>query len=231
MKDVGNLSDIGNYTSCPLCLSDVDHIYHEAKEKSYGQMQFRKYYQCSHCSLVFLAPELRLNSSDEKKRYLEHNNNPDDPRYLDFLMQSWMALEPFLKKEVKGLDMGCGPNPVLANYIVQQGYEMDHYDPYFYPNDITGKTYDFITCTEVIEHVYDLYTFFKKLKKLLVSGGHLALMTDLLHEGVDFKKWYYRQDNTHICFFQKKTLNYIEGNMNMKLIKEKNNRVIIFKKL
>ena len=36
------------------------------------------------------------------------------------------------------------------------GYIMDVYDPYFFPKKtISSKPYDFISCTEVLEHVFD----------------------------------------------------------------------------
>ena len=55
-----------------------------------------------------------------------------------------------------GLDFGCGPGPALANMMQSDGYEMEIYDPFFFPNkDALSKKYDFITCTETAEHFFN----------------------------------------------------------------------------
>ena len=34
-------------------------------------------------------------------------------------------------------------------------------------------------------------------------------MTNLHHERLEFDKWYYKDDATHVCFFSKKTFEWI----------------------
>ena len=71
--------------------------------------------------------------------------------------------------------------------------------------------YDFITCTEVIEHVHEPFRVFEKLFNLLVPGGVLALMTGICDADIEreFSGWHYHRDCTHICFYRPQTLDWI----------------------
>jgi len=37
----------------------------------------------------------------------------------------------------------------------------------------------------------------------------LAVMTKMIHNKIDFKSWYYKDDPTHICFFSQTTMKYL----------------------
>ena len=87
---------------------------------------------------------------------------------------------------------------------------MDLYDPFFFPNkDIFYKKYDFITCTEAVEHFFDPYKEFNVLDGLLVSGGWLGVMTCFLTDEELFGNWHYRRDPTHVVFYAEKTFEVI----------------------
>ena len=200
--------------SCGLCKSHNVDKYQYFTEKSFGGVAPRLYWRCHGCDLIFLDPSMRLSRVEEKSRYMEHENSVGDPRYVGFLKQLWAPMErymeEFLEKGALGLDFGCGPGPALHQMARQAGYKMDLYDPYFYPFPLPQKaTYDFITCTEVVEHLAKPQRGWNQLRGLLNAGGLLGVMTQLYDDVKDFKCWPYRRDDTHISFYSRKTFKYI----------------------
>jgi hypothetical protein len=149
---------------------------------------------------------------DEKKRYQQHNNDVGDPRYQQFVAPVVSKVEERFKPGHKGLDYGAGTGPVAARILKDKGYSVKLYDPYFYNNpDLLQKKYDFIICCEVIEHFNDPVREFRRLKSILKNGGALFCMTDLYSKDIDFKNWYYKNDPTHVFFYQQKTLMQIKS--------------------
>ena len=68
--------------------------------------------------------------------------------------------------------------------LEEQGYRMSLYDPFFAPSpDALERRYDFITCTETVEHFYQPGKEFRRLDRLLRSGGWLGVMTEMLEPG------------------------------------------------
>lgn len=188
------------------------------------------YLHCDNCDLVFVKPEERLTPSEEKKRYDQHENNPDDERYREFLNQLFEPLNNLLPPQSPGLDYGSGPGPTLSIMFEEAGHPMDIYDP-FYANDpyVFKKTFQFITSTETVEHFYNPRDEFRKLWKMLTPGGYLGLMTLLRPTHKPFKKWHYINDDTHVSLYSKKTFKWLaqEWNANLTFY---GNRVILFQK-
>ena len=54
-----------------------------------------------------------------------------------------------------------------------------------------NRTYDFITCTETVEHFTDPCTELQRFDILLRPGGWLGVMTGMLDSWDDFPSWYY----------------------------------------
>ncbi|MEI4850515.1 class I SAM-dependent methyltransferase, partial [Klebsiella pneumoniae] len=78
----------------------------------------------------------------------------------------------------RGLDFGCGPGPALATMLREAGMDMALFDPFFYPQaSVLERQYDFITCTEVVEHLHRPAEVFRQLDRLLAPGGWLGVMT------------------------------------------------------
>ena len=173
--------------TCPLCFSE--------KNSKFHQDDFRKYHQCINCRFVFVPFKYHLSASEEKERYDSHNNNPKDPRYRDFLSQLTNPLNDLISDGSLGLDFGCGPGPTLSVMLEEQGYSVELYDKY-YANDhsVLDKEFDFITLTEVLEHLYDPIFELERLTSILKPMGVLAIMTQTLTKDVDFKTWYYKND-------------------------------------
>jgi 2-polyprenyl-3-methyl-5-hydroxy-6-metoxy-1,4-benzoquinol methylase len=115
-----------------------------------------------------------------------------------------------LKPEQKGLDFGCGPGPALSEMMKEAGYDMEVYDPFYFNNPVVlDKKYDFITSTEVVEHLQNPGEVFSGLFNMLKPGSYLGLMTKLVLNFEAFKNWHYIHDLTHICFYSPETFHHL----------------------
>jgi SAM-dependent methyltransferase len=188
---------------CPLCQNNNNTFYYEDK--------FREYRICEFCDLVFVPHKYLPNNKDEKERYLEHNNSPDDQRYISFLSKIANPVKDTIPTGSRGLDFGSGPSPVLVEMLNKYGYNMSHYDPFFNNNkQVLKKKYDFITLCEVIEHIHNPHKVLEDITKMLKSKGLIAIMTSLNPGKAKFSdNWYYKNDLTHVCFYSENTFKYI----------------------
>jgi len=208
--------------NCCVCESSSLDLFLEVDEKIY--------WQCENCLVIFLDPKFLLSPAEEKYRYEQHNNDIHDEDYRLFLSKLFKHLKRRLKEGSRGLDFGCGPGPALAEMFKEDGFYMDLYDPFFFKDNLVfSKAYDFITCTEAIEHFFEPAKEFKRLDKMLIEEGLLGLMTTFLDYEKDFGQWYYRKDPTHVVFYQPKTIEVIASMMDWSYeIPEKD--VVLFKK-
>ncbi|MDP8235838.1 MAG: class I SAM-dependent methyltransferase [Candidatus Erginobacter occultus] len=167
---------------------------------------FPDYRVCPECEAVFLLPHLLPDPDEERKRYLLHENDPDNPGYRDFLSRLAGPLLERLAPGMEGLDYGCGPGPALARILEEAGHRVRLYDPFFYPDrSVLDLTYGFITCTETAEHFHDPAGEFTRLDRLLEPGGWLGVMTCFRQPDRDFASWHYRRDPTHVVFYREAT--------------------------
>ncbi len=110
-----------------------------------------------------------------------------------------------------GLDFGCGQEPTLSVLFEEAGYACANYDLHF-ANDpaILEKQYDFLTCSETMEHFCRPREEFERFLKLVKPGGWIGIMTQLRDEAPPFSTWFYKDDATHICFFSRKSFQWLE---------------------
>ncbi len=189
---------------CGLCESSDIKPYSRDEKRSWD------YFQCQTCDLVFRDPATYLDASTEKQRYTTHNNSIENQGYVTFLSPVVQTIIPHLSSDSRGLDFGSGPGPILDILFSRQGITVENYDPYFCKTDeALGRTYDFVTCTEVFEHLYTPGREISVMTGLIKPGGHLLIMTEMCKEPEAFKAWGYRTDNTHVCFLSPKTLLWI----------------------
>jgi SAM-dependent methyltransferase len=187
---------------CPLCRSKGDVFYH---------FKERLYHQCSNCYGIFVNERLKTDSTTEKRRYQEHNNDVDDPKYRQFVSPITNAILQNFTPDDQGLDFGAGTGPVISKVLAENNYSILQYDPFFhhYPEILKNK-YDYIACCEVIEHFYTPYKEFQLLRRLLKKDASLYCMTDLYDSSIDFHKWYYKNDLTHVFIYQQETIHWIQ---------------------
>ncbi len=184
--------------ACILCFSDSTILFHRDRR--------RRYYRCIRCQLVFVSPEEHVGLKEEKARYDQHQNHEHDPGYRKFLSRVLAPVRQHTSPPAFGLDFGCGPAPALAALCREAGYQMDIFDPFYAPlPEIWDTTYDFITCTEVVEHLRQPGITLPQVWSLLRPGGCLGIMTKLVHSQQAFANWHYIRDETHIAFYSQDT--------------------------
>src|SRR5471032_1083839 len=112
---------------CPLCAAITDATFLESAG--------RRYSRCERCDLIFLHPDDKPLPLDEVVRYLEHQNDASHAGYRAFLRQVADPLCAAVPVGAQGLDMGCGPAPVLAGILTASGRPTAQYDPVFHADE------------------------------------------------------------------------------------------------
>ena len=187
---------------CPVCRDGKTIFFLETDKKSY--------HRCLMCQARLLHPRHFLRRNEEYAHYLTHENDPADPGYRAFLSKLADPLLERLPPNSSGLDYGCGPGPALAAMIREAGHKVALYDPFFAANtDVLSKSYDFVTCTETVEHFHHPARELDLFDRLLVSGGWLAIMTSFQTDDARFANWHYRKDPTHVVFYRETTFRVI----------------------
>ena len=195
---------------CPLCSNQKIGFKFENKRRIFNQ--------CSSCKLIFVPSNYFPDSKSELAHYEMHENSPEDLGYRNFLNQFVNPFKKYINVTMSGLDYGSGPCPTLSVMLGELEFSVENYDPYFL-NDISklSSTYDFVTCTEVVEHFYDPIREFGKLFSLVKPNGVLGVMTQFHNDTTDFKTWYYKEDITHVHFYSRETLEFIATHFNAEI--------------
>lgn len=188
--------------SCPLCESSQLVQYHRDRR--------RVYLQCGKCRLVFVPREFFLTAAAEKAEYDLHRNDPSDSGYRRFLARLCQPMQKYLLAGAVGLDFGSGPGPTLSVMFAECGYPMDVYDCFYAKHpQVFLRTYDFVTATEVVEHLYKPAFELCRLWGGVKAGGYLGIMTKLVRSQAAFAGWHYIHDPTHVCFFSVDTWQWL----------------------
>ena len=164
--------------TCPLCGSGTT-PFHSVRNRAMS----RDFVHCRACDLVSVPARFHVDADAERRRYLEHNNDPGDPDYRAFLDRLWSRMKPRLEPGSKGLDYGAGPGPALAAMMAEDGFDVSVYDKHFHPDRvILEHSYDSIVCTETAEHFDNPARDFREMDGLLKPGGWLGVMTAMLDD-------------------------------------------------
>lgn len=215
---------------CPLC----------KKTKGEKFLQYKEYelYECAACKLV--SPNIRFDMVGNQDVYdddayikdtireivdtFEYRKKTYAPERLEYITKKIMDIP---KKQIKILDVGCGPGYFLshlkdmgiqskgielADFLVtmcrERGLNVEKID---LKNETPGG-YNIITLFDVIEHLTDPVDFFKTLNEKLMPGGYILAYTPSIHSvGYYLMK---EMQNTllpfqHLCFFDKTSLEYL----------------------
>ena len=187
---------------CPLCSSNASYftLYRKAE-----------YYRCSRCMSVFMAPAFHPAAEQEKARYETHNNDVNDPGYRAFVAPLVQKVMDNHGPRETGLDFGAGTGPVAATILREHSYNVSLYDPFFIDDrQKLEQKYDYIICCEVIEHFHSPAREFGLLRSMIKPGGSLICMTRLYTDDIDFGKWVYKDDHTHVFFYHPESLGWIK---------------------
>jgi hypothetical protein len=190
----------------------------------YAKDHKRQYLACQLCHLVFVQARYRLSPQSEKAEYDKHQNNEQDEGYRRFLARTTkplfkqLAQQANLNKPPQGLDFGCGPGPAIKTMAAEAGYLVENYDLYYFNQpELLQKRYDFITMTEVIEHIASPANLLNQLDTLLNPQAILAVMTKRVTSLEAFENWHYKNDPTHICFYSNASFEWIARKMGWRL--------------
>lgn len=195
---------------CPLCQSDDSLLFCRDSR--------REYRRCEICQLVFVPAAFFLSAEEEKAEYDLHENAVDDAGYRRFLSRLAEPLMARLSPAASGLDFGCGPGPALAALMREAGFNVALYDIFYCANsDVLNRHYDFITATEVVEHLHQPGQVIRQLWSCLYPGGQLAMMTKLVHSAEAFSRWHYKNDPTHVVFFSRETFAWLAATLGARL--------------
>lgn len=181
---------------------------------SFRLVEDKEYLRCLQCEATIMAQKNWLGPDDERAVYHLHNNDPGDSGYRRFLEKLALPMLERIQPGASGLDFGCGPGPALAEMMREAGMEMTLYDPFFYPAEpALASRYDFITCTEVVEHLHHPAKVFSQLDGLLKPGAWLGIMTCFQTCDDLFETWHYRRDPTHVVFYREATFKVLAQRM------------------
>lgn len=196
------VSEVVKNGCCPLCS--------QMSSEEFWRDRRREYMRCGNCRLIWVPSKFHISAEAERSEYDLHQNDPSDMGYRRFLGRLATPLLAQLKTGACGLDFGSGPGPTLSTMMQEAGYSVDIYDIY-YANDsaVFEKTYDFITATEVVEHLREPKFELERLFAMLKPGGVLAIMTKLALDVNAFASWHYKNDKTHIAFFSSETFRWL----------------------
>lgn len=209
---------------CPLCSgSNIYKVYHQDNR--------RTFHSCNTCQLVFVPPEQFLSLEAENAAYDHHQNSPDDQGYRRFLSRLFIPMNQRLVSGSHGLDFGSGPGPTLSKMFEEAGHSVALFD-YFYANDqsVLQPAYDFITASEVVEHLHHPKDELERLWNILNPGGILGIMTKRVLNREAFATWHYKNDLTHVCFFSEFTFQWLAGQWQAELTIVGND-VVLLKKI
>jgi SAM-dependent methyltransferase len=206
---------------CPLC---SNHKVSLKLAKPTGQ----RYFDCHTCGLIFLGAEFLLKPETEKACYLNHKNDVEDLGYQKFVSPIIDYVSKNISLNSQGLDFGAGPGPVVTSMLRKLGYDMTMYDPFFWDDKLAlDRSYDFIVASEVAEHFHSPAKELLKLKAILKDEGQLILMTEIFDDQIDFAKWYYHLDSTHVVFYRSESLEWIRSHFGFKDLLKIHKRIAV----
>lgn len=212
--------------SCPVCGNP-------APCPPFADPKGREYSRCPRCGLYFLLHRYRPSPEEERKRYLLHDNSAANEEYLSYLGRIVdTAVFPFVRPGGSILDIGSGPDGVLVGLLRERGYPALGHDPFFSPDPPPdGMAFSAVTLIEVVEHAGEPRQLMTDAVRYLGgrSGGILIVKTLFAPDSGDaFLSWWYRQDITHILFYQRKTLTALAEGSGFRLLWSDNESIAVF---
>lgn len=207
---------------CPLCLH-ADSSSQQFSILAHERWPGRKYWKCPACDLIWAEKPDHPTREAERHRYSQHRNSVESQGYREFLSRLMVPvleiLDNPLPANFRALDFGSGPEPALKMLFKEHGIKIETHDPIF-PCDVQNPVgpYDLICCSEVVEHFRDPRKNWDFLLSLLGPTAILAVMTQF-HDEVDFNKWWYVKDPTHLAFYSTKTLRWISRHFGIQIVR------------
>ncbi|MCK5738287.1 class I SAM-dependent methyltransferase [bacterium] len=182
-----------------------------------GVVRNRDYRRCPRCGCAFMDSHFLPDPEEEKARYLTHNNSMEDAGYVKMLSRIVDLAKQWVPRSSNVLDYGCGFAPVLVELLRLAGFSAEGYDPFFFPLELKKEKFDLVTSVEAFEHFASPAREISRIIELLDTQGYLIIQTNLLTDEMDFSKWWYVNDLTHVFFYSLKTFEWIARTYGFKI--------------
>ena len=191
-----------------------------------------EYDVCEQCDFIYKISPFHLSNEEENEQYDLHENTMENEGYVNIFRT--LISDYVQELDIKGnvLEFGSGPNPIFKNLLVEAGYNVFDFDPFYNDNEEYKKhTYQLITSNEVFEHFANPLKEMEHLVSLLKTDGYMLISTHFRpgNESL-FLNWWYRRDSTHISFYSIKTFEYICQLYGLKIVTHDNKKVIVLQK-
>lgn len=174
----------------------------------------RRFHVCSRCGLIFSHNPLSREETERHYR-MQHTVEYDNLGYAEKVLAVVRSqLEP-----QRILDFGSGSGK-LAEALRSLGYMVDTYEPMcdgdFDPARF-GNSYDLVVANEVLEHVSGILATMDHIHAACRPGGVVYIGTlttdDLINDPENFyerfRSWWYKDDLTHVSFYNVRSFEYI----------------------
>ncbi|MCE9686205.1 class I SAM-dependent methyltransferase [Shewanella sp. AS16] len=187
---------------CPLCHSQDAAFFHQDKK--------RAFYACEHCGLIFADAGSHLPPAAEKHRYGRARANAKQRQLAQFILPLLSQLAQQQAGRLRGLNFGRVLDDASLSNLEAAGHTLKQYDPFFAPDhEALRQRYDFVCSYRVFEHFQDPLKEWSLISRLLNPGGWLAISTPLLTDLAGFAKWHYKNNLTHVSFYQRRTFEFL----------------------
>ena len=230
---------------CPVCKHSqfTNHLICDDNSVSGESFALVK---CNKCSLVFTNPRPEgkaLSNYYKSDQYISHTDRANSPiNFIYKLVRRYTLSQKtkLITKLNKGtgslLDYGCGTGDFIKtanqNGWHAYGYEPDmnaretaeakNHGKIFNSIESINEPFDIITAWHVIEHVSDLNSTIKNLKKALKPNGHLVIALPN-HHSYDAKHysahWAGYDVPRHLYHFDSISIKSFASNFKLKLVK------------
>ena len=237
--------------NCPICKESIFENYLSCIDHNVSEDVFH-IVNCKNCNFKFTNPRPRENTIGkyyESMDYISHTSSKkglfnrlyQGVRKYQF-RKKLKTINRLIEKEEKTLlDVGCGTGEFVSfcnkNNWTAKGIETDVRARKFAINinkcnvndSLDGviennESFDVITLWHVLEHVYDLDGYMRKLKSLLKKGGFIILGLPN-HKSYDARyfgnKWYAYDLPIHVSHFSKPDIERIVKKYNFQSLKVK----------
>jgi 2-polyprenyl-3-methyl-5-hydroxy-6-metoxy-1,4-benzoquinol methylase len=163
-------------------------------------------------------PESYLERGSEFAEYERHQNDANDAGYRKFVGRLYAPLAERISPPARVLDFGCGKDSALSALFREGGYEVDRYDPFYFPDTAPlEKRYELIVLSEVLEHLHHPAFELERLDAQLEPGGFIGIQTQRLIDAERFATWRYKDDPTHVAFYGTRALEYVARRLRAEL--------------
>lgn len=189
-----------------------------------------KRYQCPQCDLIFGDLKfLALPQTEIQKDYMDTYSYYKEETTNEYFIDLFKG-NPYIVKNQKILDYGCGFTLKYHDILNKQGYDIEKFDKYIKDKDMIEpfeEYYDILFSHNLIEHVIHPIDDVKEMIKYVKPGGLLIISSPC---------WDYCCEHTHFhtFFFIGKSFSIVSAKVKIQEIDElRNNETIIkvFKKL